>query len=94
MIWLSRVGMDSDQLVYVLLSDFGEKIPVFFSGSKIFLSRSQLLAKLQEQRLSDFLLLSSIQLNSSSAIELTCLYERENEPDERIFEFCTPELSV
>ena len=63
-IGLSRVEMDSaneamtiDQLVqvYVLLSVFGEKTPVLHLGSKIFLSRSQLLAKLQGQKLSYFL---------------------------------------
>ena len=52
--------MDSDQ-VYVLLSVFGEKILLFFLGSKVFLSRTQLLrlAKLEGQRLSAFLFLSS-----------------------------------
>ena len=35
------VEMDSDQLVCVLLSVLGEKIPVFYLGSKIFCSRTQ-----------------------------------------------------
>ena len=42
------VEMDSDQLVCVLLSVLGEKIPVFYLGSKIFCSRTQSWAKLQE----------------------------------------------
>ena len=37
-------------------------MPVFYLGSKIFLSRTQLLAKLQGQRLSYFLLLLTTQL--------------------------------
>ena len=45
---LSSVGMDSDhcdQLFYVLLSVFGStKIPHFYLGSKIFLSKSELLS--------------------------------------------------
>ena len=48
-----------------------------FLGSKIFLSRTQLLAKLQGQRLSDFLLLSFFQLIKSSDCA-KCLYKREN----------------
>ena len=44
---LSSVWMNSDQLVYVLLSVLGHKILVFNLGSKIFISRTWLLAKLQ-----------------------------------------------
>ena len=54
---LSDVRMGSDQLVYVLLSVFGEKSPIFYLGRKIFPSRTQLQAKLQELRLSYFLFL-------------------------------------
>ena len=39
---------------------FGEKMKVLYSGSKIFLSRTQSLAKLQGQRLSDFLRLTTV----------------------------------
>ena len=39
-IGLSRIRTDPDQLVYVLLSVFVEKIPIFYLDSKIFLSRS------------------------------------------------------
>ena len=35
--------MDSDQQVYVLLSVFEKKIPVFYLGSKIFPPRTQTL---------------------------------------------------
>ena len=61
--------MDCDQLVYVLLSDFWEKAPVVFLGSKIFLSRTQLLAKLQGQLQPDFLLLSSFHGQSFACCE-------------------------
>ena len=54
---LYLVGMYFDQRFYVLLSVFGEKMLIFWSGSKIFCSRTQLWAKLQRQRLSDYLLL-------------------------------------
>ena len=49
-IGLSRVGMDSDEWVHVLLSGFGEKKTVLYFCSKIFLTRTQLKAKLQGQR--------------------------------------------
>ena len=48
--------MHSDQLVYVLLSVFGE-ITFFYLGSKNFISGTQVLAELQGHMLSDFLLL-------------------------------------
>ena len=46
-------------------------------------SRTQLRAKLQGQRLSDFLLLTYIQLTTvaSQVIELMCLHTRENQAD-------------
>ena len=45
MIEVSRVRIDSDKRVYVLLSILEMEIPVFYFGSKTFLSRNQLLAK-------------------------------------------------
>ena len=56
--------MDSDQLVYVLLSGFFGGVPVFYSGSKMCRSITQILAKLQGLRLSEFLLISSFQLDA------------------------------
>ena len=77
---LSCVGMDSDQRNYVLLSSFGAKIPVFYLGSNIFLSRTLLLAK---QKGLGYLISFSYHLPSlsSQAIELACLYKRENKPN-------------
>ena len=57
---LSCAGINSDQ--HFLISVLGEKVPIFYLDSKILSSRSQFLAKLQLQRLSDILLLSSVQL--------------------------------
>ena len=55
-----------DHWVYVWLSVLEEKIPVFYLGKKTFRSRTQLLAMLHWRRLSDFLLLSFVQLIESS----------------------------
>ena len=58
---------------YVLLSVLGEKMPLFYSVSKI--SRTYSWVMLQGLRLSNFFLLASIQLTVSSWatwIELTC----------------------
>ena len=53
--------MDSDELqLHVLLSVLREKILDFYLGSKMFCPRTQLLAKLQGQRLSDFLRLTTV----------------------------------
>ena len=65
-IGLYSVGMDSDQPICVLLLVLGKKIPVFYLSSKIFYSRTRLWVKWQEWRLSDFLLLWTIQLNKLS----------------------------
>ena len=63
---ISSVRMDSDQQVYASPSILGEKIPTLCLGSKIFLSRSQVLAKFQGQGQSDFLLIPSVQpINTS-----------------------------
>ena len=73
---LSRVGMDSDQLVCVLLSFFGEEKPVFWLGSKIFPSRTLLLARLQTQTLFPSSIIcdnDDLSSLSSRAIELACL---------------------
>ena len=50
-IGLANVRMDSYNWVYILLLVLGEKMPVFYLGSKISCSRAQLLAKLQGLRL-------------------------------------------
>ena len=70
--------MDADRRVYVVLSGFGEKIPVFSLGSKIFLSRTQLLTSDGNKgyQISFSFHLSSI---SSRVIELTSLKKREIE---------------
>ena len=57
----------------------------FYLGSKIILSRTQLLAKIKEHMLSDLLLLSSqchCSSISSRAFELVCIYKQINKPDE------------
>ena len=77
-IGLYSVGMDSDQLVCVLLLVLGRKIPAFYFSSKIFYSRTRLWVKWQEWRLSDFLLLWTIQL-TSWAFQLVCLYKQVNQ---------------
>ena len=75
-----RMPVYSNQQVYALISVLGDKIPDFQLGSKLFLARTYLLAKLQGQRPSDHLLQSSVQIVKSS-YELACLYNLKNKPD-------------
>ena len=58
----------------------GEKICVFYLGSKIFSSRTQLRESYRDlgYLISFFCHLSSL---LSSAIELVCLYKQKNKPD-------------
>ena len=77
---LSCVGMDSDQRNYVLLSSFGQKYQFSIWAATYF---SQELSYLPSKRDRNYLNSFSYHLPSlsSQAIELVCLYKRENKPN-------------
>ena len=72
-IGLSLVGMDSEQLICVLLSVLGKQAAKY-------LSQELSLAKSLGLRLSGSLFLSSFCLSGQMS-ELACLYKPENKPD-------------
>ena len=85
--------MGSDQRVNVLCSVLGERMAVLYLGRKIFLLlRTELLVKLQEQKLSDSFL-NHLFSSSSRAIKLTCLYNEKMSLMCETLTFCSPELS-
>ena len=58
--------------------NFCEKLPILYLGSKIYISSTQLLAKIQPYRKRGYLIFFFYYLSSlsSQAIEFVCLYKR------------------